>query len=160
MFGFNGKPTTNLEISDIISSIEHNHERDEGSVEVAKMRTTLYQQAKSTRGNTSRIVADSLESMTQEGRLAMGNINTFKRYVKRKLQRGCPKDPESLRDLKISGEWAMTRGENTVPFLLHDDGAEANNLIIRFATKDVMGHLAKAHIWYMDGILTTYFYLV
>ena len=43
MFGFNGKLTTNLEISDIISSIEHNHERDEGSVEVAKLHTALYQ---------------------------------------------------------------------------------------------------------------------
>ncbi|XP_068203613.1 perlucin-like protein [Palaemon carinicauda] len=30
------------------------------------MHTTLYQQAKSTRGNTSRNIADSLESMTQE----------------------------------------------------------------------------------------------
>ena len=49
----NGKITTNLEVSDIISSKEHNHERDEGSVEAAKMHTTLYQQAKSTRGNTS-----------------------------------------------------------------------------------------------------------
>ena len=39
------------------------------------MHTTLYHAAKSTRGNTTRIVADSLESMAQEGRLAMGNLN-------------------------------------------------------------------------------------
>ena len=48
------------------------------------MHTTLYHAAKSTRGNTTRIVADSLESMAQEGRLAMGNLNTVKRYVQRK----------------------------------------------------------------------------
>ena len=76
------------------------------------MHTTLYQEAKSTRGNTSRIVADSLESMTQEGILAMINLNTVKRYVQRKRQEGRPKGPESLRELEISGEWTMTRGEN------------------------------------------------
>ncbi|XP_066965677.1 uncharacterized protein [Macrobrachium rosenbergii] len=45
----------------------------------------------------------------------------------------------------------MTRGEHSVPFLLHDNGAEANNRIIIFATRDAMDHLAKAHTWYMDG---------
>ncbi|XP_066950862.1 uncharacterized protein [Macrobrachium rosenbergii] len=150
-FGCNGKITTNLAISDVISIIEHNHAGDEGSVEAAKVHTTLFQQAKSTRGNTSRIVADSLESMTQDGRIAMGNINTVKRYVQRKRQEGRPKDPESLKDLKILGEWTMTRGEHSVPFLLHDNGAEANNRIIIFATRDAMDHLAKAHTWYMDG---------
>ena len=143
----NGKITTNLEVSDIISSKEHNNERDEGSVEAAKMHTTLYQQAKSTRGNTSRIVADSLESMTQEGRLAMINLNTVKRYVQRKRQEGRPKDP---------GEWTMTRGENPVPFLLHDNGAEASNRIIIFATKDAMHHLAKSDVWYMDGTFSSH----
>ena len=53
-------------------AIEHNHELDKGSVEVAKTCTNIYQQAKSTRGNTSHIVANSLESMTQEGRLSIG----------------------------------------------------------------------------------------
>ncbi|XP_068204568.1 uncharacterized protein [Palaemon carinicauda] len=151
----NGIITTNLEVSAIISSKDHNHELDEGSVEAAKMHTTLYQQAKSTRGNTSRIVADSLESMTQEGRLAMGNLNTVKRYVQRKRQEGRPKDPESLRDLEISGEWTMTRGENPVPFLLNDNGAESSNRIIIFATKDAMHHLAKADVWYMDGTFSS-----
>ena len=151
----NGKITTNLSVSDIISSIEHNHERDEGSVEAAKMHTTLYQEAKSTRGNTTRIVADSLESMTQEGRLAMGNLKTVKRYVQRKRQDGRPKEPESLSDLEIAGEWTMTCGENPVPFLLNDNGAEAKNRIIIFATKDALHHLAKSDIWYMDGTFSS-----
>ena len=154
-FGCNGKITTNLEMSDIISSIEHNHERDEGLLEVAKMHITLSQEAKSTRGNTSRLVADSLESMTQEGRLAMGKINTVKRYVQRKRQEGRPKDPESLRDLEISGEWTMTRGNDPVPFLIHDNGTEARNRIIIFATENAMHHLAKSDIWFMDGTFTS-----
>ena len=49
----------------------------------------------------------------------------------------------------------MTRGENPVPFLLHDNGAEARNRMIIFTTKDALHHLAKSDDWYMDGTFSS-----
>ena len=71
----NGKVTTDVAITRIISSIDHtNHDRDANAVQVAKKKLELKKRASVNRGNTVQVVADCLTEMTDDVRLAMGSV--------------------------------------------------------------------------------------
>ena len=69
-------------------------------------------------------------------------------HVRRKA---VPKQPDSLKDLVIEGEWATTAGPEQENFLLHDNGKDSCQRIVVFVTTDGLKQLTKASTWFMDG---------
>ena len=63
-----GKIVTNLEATEPVSVIEHNHEPDAGMIEYTKLRH-LY--ANKSRGATKRAVTDMLDTFTADGRVSI-----------------------------------------------------------------------------------------
>jgi len=51
----------------------------------------------------------------------------------------------------VADSWAMTTGENTQQFLLHDNGPDADELIVIFATEAHVEQLAASDTWCMNG---------
>ncbi|CAM1319229.1 Uncharacterised protein g7146 [Pycnogonum litorale] len=151
----NGNVTTDIDVSHVISSVDHNHERNGFAVEATKMRENLRQRAIGNRSNTSQILADAIEQLTEGGRVAMGNTNSVKRNILRQLQANRPKEPASLQELRVENEWTTTGVQDQLPFLIHDSGVDARNRIVAFATEDGLRHLAGSDTWFMDGTFSS-----
>ena len=69
--------------------------------------------------------------------------------------RDTPALPRTLDELVIEGQWATTSGVSPENFLLYDNGPEADERIIIFATQQGLEHLAHAERWFMDGMFST-----
>ena len=151
----NGKITTDIDVSRVISRIEHNHDGNIFTIEAAKMRENLRQRLIGNRGNTSQILAECMEQLTDGGRMAMGRTKSLKRNIQRQKQATRPKEPASLQELRIENEWTTTGGEEERPFLIQDSGADARNRIAVFATEDGLRHLAGSDTWFMDGTFSS-----
>ena len=81
------------------------------------MRENLRQRLIGNRGNTSQILAECMEQLTDGGRMAMGRTNSLKRNIQRQKQATRPKEPASLQELRIENEWTTTGGEEERPSL-------------------------------------------
>ena len=62
-----------------------------------------------------------------------------------------PKDPQTLAELTIEGQWSQTLGENPTRFLKYDNGPGADERVIVFATESHLQKLASCDTWCMDG---------
>ena len=62
-----------------------------------------------------------------------------------------PRDPASLDDLTIVGQWATTTGPEPQQFLQYDNGAGSDGHVIVFATQQGLQLLARSDTWLMDG---------
>ena len=150
-FSCNGKVITDFQILTIISFKDHNHLPDLTAIKCAKVHTNMKENALQGRGNTRQIVLDAMVPLSQDEQIAMGEMETIKRRIRRYRCAGRPNEPRSLQDLKIEGEWAFTKGPNPQNFLLHDNGINSRNRILIFGTDEGFLHLAESEIWYMDG---------
>ena len=135
-FNCSGKIVTNLDVNETVSSIEHNHGQDDGMIEFIKLRDSVVKHTNKSRGTTKRAVADMLDTLTTDGMFALGNVDTVKRFIQRDRQKFLPKDPLSLEELEIPGEWTVTGGESPEPFLIYDSGFEEGERYIIFALKN------------------------
>ena len=122
----NGKVTIDIDVKQVISSVKHNG----FAVEATKMWENLRQRAISNRGNNSQILADAIEQLTEDGRVAMGNMNSVERNILRQRKANQPKEPASVQELPIENEWTTTGGQDQLPFLIHDSSFGARNRII------------------------------
>jgi hypothetical protein len=59
--------------------------------------------------------------------------DTCKRVLRRFCAQNRPREPQTLQELDIDGAWPMTTGDNPQPFLLHDNGSDANERVVIFA---------------------------
>ena len=59
----NGKITTDIDVSRVISRIEHNRDGNIFTIEAVKMRENLRQRLIGNRGNTSQILAECMEQL-------------------------------------------------------------------------------------------------
>jgi hypothetical protein len=66
-----------------------------------------------------------------------------------------PRDPNTLQDVNIDGVWATTGGQNGERFLLDDNGVDADERIIIFATDNNLRRLSQAEVWFMDGTFSS-----
>ena len=106
-FNCSGKIVTNLDVNETVSSIEHNHGQDDGMIEFIKLRNSVVQHSNKSRGTTKRVVADILDTLTADGRVAVGDVDTVKRFIQRNRQKFLPKDSLSLAELEILSEWTL-----------------------------------------------------
>ena len=73
----------------------------------------------------------------------------MKRNIRNTQQSFVPKDPATLQDLTIDGQWSQTSREEA--FLIHNTGRDSHNRVIVFASYMGLRHLATIDTWYMDG---------
>ncbi len=151
----NGKITTNLDANEVLSSIGHKHENSDAFIEATKMKIVIKERATFSRGSTKQILVDSIEEISENARLEIGNLNALKRNIQRERQIGRPKNPDTLEELQIPTEWTTTGEEDGRPFLIYDNGHEAEKRIIIFLTQESMHHLANTKTWFMDGTYST-----
>ena len=61
------------------------------------------------------------------------------------------RDPNRLQDIIIQGEWATTGGLAGRSFLLYDNGVDADERMLIFATIENLRRLSESTTWNMDG---------
>ena len=122
-FKCNGSLYTSLENQNPHATKPHTHEPDVKAVKVAKAKTAMKQQAKKSREKPGQILSTH------------------------------PKEPDSLSELEIEGEWSETSTGQR--FLVHDSGKESSQRVIVFASNEGIRQLAMKGEWYMDGTFNT-----
>lgn len=78
-------------------------------------------------------------------------METVKRALRAERSAHMPRDPDSLAQFIIQGDWTTTGGINPVNFLLHDNGPDAADRIVIFGTDENLRRLAASTRWFMDG---------
>ena len=120
--------------------------------QATKLRTTMKEQAKSTKVKPSQLLADSVASAPLETRVELQkNIESIKRCIRRTRRLALPKDPKTINELTLEGDWTTTGGSDPKPFLIHDSGTESEDRIIVFATEEGLNLLGTSQEWFMDG---------
>jgi hypothetical protein len=143
----NGKIRTNIEMTEVLSSVEHKHENSQSLVEATKMRQQMKERATLGRGSTAQVFADSLEKLSENARLQIGRTNAIKRDIQRQRQAGRPKDPATLEEIDFPQEWTTTGEEEGRPFLIYDSGKEVENRIIIFSTQECLVFTPSSQIY-------------
>ena len=78
--------------------------------------------------------------------------NTFDPFfVFRQKRSTLPAEPRTLSELTITGHWASTGGSTPQPFLVYDNGIEASERLLIFASPEQLRQLAVADTWFMNG---------
>lgn len=131
--------------------VDHNHEADEALVSVTKLRATLKQQARETKCRPNQLLAQGLESASDEVRANIGQLDTCRRDLRRQRRGALPKEPANVRELNITDEWKRTSGEQSRQFLLHDSGSDACNRMVVYATDECLRLMCRTCTWFMDG---------
>jgi len=130
---------------------QHCHPADEVAVSVAQCRHTMKVVATTTNDKPNQILTFSTAALPDEVKARLPSADTSKRPLRRARAQHRPKDPQSLQELNISDEWAATIGDNPTRFLLYDNGPEADERVIIFATQQHLQKLAECTTWCMDG---------
>ena len=73
----------------------------------------------------------------------------WRRWFTRNRMEHCRRNPKILSELKIEGEWTETSTSEW--FLFPDSGPESRSLVVAFASKTGLRHLARQNVCYMDG---------
>ncbi|KAL8570351.1 hypothetical protein ACOMHN_035769 [Nucella lapillus] len=149
-----GAVTTDLNVAEVRSRMEHSHEPDRAAVGVQKLRGRMKATARATRSKPSQILAQGLQDASEETRDGFGQLESVKRDLRRQRRGVLPKEPSMQLELVFEDEWRTTGGENAVPFLFHDSGPDSPNQVTVFATRAALRLLSRANIWYMDGIFS------
>lgn len=134
----------------VISKSEHSHAADVRKSEQRIGMATIRQAAKNSNSPPRRIIRAVTATMSKEAAIGLPMYDVIARNVRRVRNKAkvIPKQPETLSDLVIDGEYAQTmKGEM---FLLYDNKHAVNRIVI-FATKDNLQFMVACDDWYMDG---------
>ena len=138
-----------FQIKDILSSSPHSHTSDSTKTAATKVRSELKHQAGTTRGTPSQLLADTTSTVSLDIRAALGEMDTVKRSLRHERAKHQPKNPASVQDLVVHGEWTTTMdGDN---FLVYDNGVDSASRMLVFASDAALTHLASSSTWFMDG---------
>ena len=131
----------------------HNHAPDEASINCTKLRNSMKEKARSSHNAPSQIVAESVSNCADVVKAMLPVENNSKRSIRR--YRPQLPTPAHLGELTIPAELTTTLDQDLQPFLLYDNGQDANNRVIAFATEDNLRLLAEADTFFMDGTFDT-----
>ena len=130
----------------------HNHPASDARVDAMRCRSELRGTARNNRfTGTAPMLAQALQNLSPEARLAMGTVETVKRDIQRQKAKSRPPEPANRAALNIPPAWTTTGGQHGVRFLVSDTGANDPERMLIFATDECLRHLSNANVWYMDG---------
>ena len=130
-------------------TVTHSHESNTVEVGVARMRSTMKDKAHLSREKPSQILAAQLAKATDAVKAELGNVDNVKRCIRNTQRAHLPKEPKTIDDFALDGEWTKTKGGQQ--FLIHDSGSEVEKRVIVYASDEGLRHLATNSSWYMDG---------
>ena len=143
--------TTTLDLDDPKLVTAHNHDPSDTKVAAVKCRSEMKQQAKQSFDKPSQIMTQAMSQINVAARVDLGREEWIKRTLRNQRLGRIPPKPESLQDLVIDGEWALTTGPDLQQFLVYDNGPDTESRIIEFGASDALQHLSRAETWFMDG---------
>ena len=129
----------------------HSHQPDENAVTIPKYRDTMKRKAKLSLDKPNQIVTHANAQLPDDTKAYIPSSDTCKRVLRRVRAQHRPREPQTLQELDIDGAWPMTTGDNPQPFLLHDNGSDANEPVVIFAKEHHIQKLADSDVWCMDG---------
>ena len=122
----------------------HCHDSNSTTVEVAKLRNQIKSSSQISKEKSQSILSSKLSQAKNDVRAEVGRTESIKRSICR-IQRGAlPKEPKTLEELVIEGEWTKTSAADPMNFLVHDSGVGKRQRVIVFATDEVLRHLVLA----------------
>ena len=127
----------------------HSHDPQEQSVAVAKLGASLKERAAGSRGTLTQLMPDHTTDVPVDVHAALGNPDTVKRSLRRERAKHMPKNPASLSELMLDGEWTTTVDGD--PFVIYDNGVDSSARMLVFGTDLGLRHLASSDSWFMDG---------
>jgi len=133
----------------ITGSTPHNHDPQDQSVAVTKLRSAIKERAGTSRGTLTQLLVDSTIDTPVAVRADLGNPEHIKRSLRRERSKHMPKKPTSLHDLTLDDEW--TTSSDGDRFLIYDNGVDSSDRMLVFGTDDGLSHLASSESWFMDG---------
>ena len=143
--------TTTLDLDDPKLVTAHNHDPSDTKVAAVKCRSEMKQQAKQSFDKPSQIMTQAMSQIDVAARVDLGREESIKRTLRNQRLGRIPPQPESLQDLVIDGEWALTTGPDPQQFLVYDNGPDTDSRIIVFGASDALQHLSRTDTWFMDG---------
>ena len=142
---------TNLAMENLQLLKIHNHQAVPGRVDVVKARGQMKARARSSLDKPNQIFVNTNANMTEDAKALLATPETIRRDLRRTRAAHHPVEPQTLRDLEILGQWALTVGINPEALVLHDSGRDSNERIIIFAKNGHVQKLAECDKWCMDG---------
>ncbi|KAK4883085.1 hypothetical protein RN001_006404 [Aquatica leii] len=150
-FKCRGSLTTDLNKTVPNVTSQHNHPADEEYVKVAKTVCEMKQRAKESGSKPVQIFAEAVQTLENTTRARMPLEDSMKRTLRNQKSKNLPSMPATLQELVIEGDWTMSGGLNPKRFLLHDNGPNAEERMIIFATDSSLRFLSQSNEWYFDG---------
>ncbi|CAI6353304.1 unnamed protein product [Macrosiphum euphorbiae] len=96
----------------------------------------------------SQIFAESVSNVPHAVLLELPKEEHVKRTIRNHRGYNDPSKPASRKELVIEGDWCLY-GEKR--FLLNDNGPDANERVLIFATDSGLSLLASSNTWFIDG---------
>ena len=113
------------------------------------MKATMKDKGKTSRELPGQIVAAQIAQAEDNVRAECGKVESIKRTIRRVQRGNLPKEPTTLKELVLEGEWTDTTSSKR--FLIPDSGPDSRSRMLVFTSEEGLTHLASQDIWYMDG---------
>ena len=127
----------------------HNHAPDSVAVALDDHRNLMKTVAQETLEKPQQILSRALLQLDEEARATHPKMETVKRALRGERSANMPPEPNDLNELVIEGEWTTNGNvKNPSNFMLHDNGINAGERVIIFATEE---NLRRLCMWFMDG---------
>ena len=139
----NGKVVTDFENANVLEEKPHSHPSNPGVIEAAKLRQTFKDKAKDYRGRTGQLLIDGFSSSSRDCSMSLGKSSSVKRFVRRHVSEGRPKEPSTLQTFTVEDEYHLTTDR--------EPGLESKSRIIMFATDSCLKLLSNAKLKVIYG---------
>ena len=120
-----GIATTDIEMTTFDLGVSHCHGGNVAEGKATKARWTMKEKAMPTMDKLCQIFAAAVLELDAITKGTIATEGTVKHALRHARQKAVPKQPDSLKDLVIEGEWATTAGPEPENFLLHENGKDS-----------------------------------
>ena len=142
---------TNKQYKNAVLVEQHSHPADQTAVDVEHCHHSMKHKASTTNNKPNQILTFAAAAPSDEVQARLPAADTVKRVFCRVCAAHRPKDPHTLSELIIDGQWDQTTGEHPTNFVLYDNGPDADECVIVFATQAHLQKLDSCDTWCMDG---------
>ena len=142
---------TNKEYTDAMLVKEHSHPADVTGVSVEKCCHSMKSTASTANDKPNQILSFAAAAVPDEVQARLPAAETIKRVLHHVSTNHRPKDPNTLRELIIEGQWSQTTVQHPTTSLKYDNGPDADERVVIFATEVHLQQLASCEVWCMDG---------
>ncbi|CAK9289849.1 unnamed protein product, partial [Gordionus sp. m RMFG-2023] len=140
-----------LDNQDPVLDTAHNHPSNIDGLVAMKSIANMKKRCADSLAKPLQIYAEEIVKLDQRVQSHMLSEDSIKRTLRNHKAMQHPSNLENLEDLVIEGDWANCGSQNSKRFLLFDNGPQAEERIIMFATDDSLNLISNRTEWYMDG---------